>query len=94
MRIVSLLLSLMLLSGCATDGVYNVGKVMYVGGKQVIVANSDLLDEGTLYELRKIDRAASTYDGVRTEVKKTLDAVEDLNGTMTMSDTNSTAGGE
>lgn len=84
----------LLFSGCATDGAYEVAKVAYIGGKQIVVINSDLIDDDTMAELKKIDRVAVTYDGVRTEVKKTIDATEDLKATKTISDTNSTAGGK
>ena len=84
---------LLLFSGCATDGAYSVAKVAYIGGKQIVVINSDLIDDDTMAELKKIDRVAVTYDGVRTEVKKSI-ATEDLNATNIISDTNSTVGGE
>ena len=83
----------LLFSGCATDGAYEVAKVAYIGGKQIVVINSDLIDNDTMAELKKIDRIAITYDGVRTEVKKNI-AMEDLNTTTITSDTNSTAGGK
>ena len=83
----------LLFSGCATDGAYNVAKVAYIGGKQIVVINADLIDADTMNELKKIDRVAVTYDGVRTEVKKNI-AMEDLNATTTTSDTNSTVGGK
>ena len=89
-----LLVSLLFLSGCATDGAYSVAKIAYVGGKQIVVINADLIDADTMAELKKIDRVAITYDGVRTEVKKNIDAMEDLNTTTITSDTNSTAGGK
>lgn len=83
----------LLFSGCATDGAYQVAKVAYIGGKQIVVINSDLIDDDTMAELKKIDRVAVTYDGVRTEVKKNI-ATEDLNATTITSDINSTVGGE
>ena len=89
-----LLLVSLLFSGCATDGAYNVAKIAYVGGKQIVVINADLIDADTMAELKKIDRVAITYDGVRTAVKKNIDATEDWNATTITSDTNSTAGGE
>lgn len=84
----------LLFSGCATDGAYDVAKVAYIGGKQIVVINSALIDTDTLDELKKIDRVAVTYDGVRTEVKKTIDATEDLNATKITLDIKSTVGGE
>ena len=83
----------LLFNGCATDGAYEVAKVAYIGGKQIVVINSDLIDDDTMAELKKIDRVAITYDGVRTEVKKNI-AMEDLNTTTTTSDTNSTVCGK
>ena len=83
----------LLFSGCATDGAYEVAKVAYIGGKQIVVINSDLIDDDTMAELKKIDRVAVTYDGVRTEVKKSI-ATVDLNDAKITSDINSTVGGE
>lgn len=94
MKLSLIVVLLLLFSGCATDGAYEVAKVAYIGGKQIVVINADLIDADTMNELKKIDRVAVTYDGVRTEVKKTVDAMEDLNATKVTSDTNSTAGGE
>ena len=85
---------ILFLGGCATDGAYNVAKIAYVGGKQIVVINADLIDADTMAELKKIDRVAVTYDGVRTEVKKLEDVTEDGNATKVTSDTNSTVGGE
>ena len=93
MRNIILLLLMLSLSGCVTDRAYDVAKVAYIGGKQIVVINSDLIDDDTMAELKKIDRVAVTYDGVRTEVKKNI-ATEDLNATTITSDINSTVGGE
>lgn len=93
MKVMLILLIAVLFSGCATDGAYSVAKIAYVGGKQIVVNNADLIDADTMAELKKIDRVAVTYDGVRTEVKKNI-VMEDLNTTTITSDTNSTAGGK
>ena len=93
MKLMIIVVLSLLFNGCATDGAYEVAKVAYIGGKQIVVINSDLIDDDTMAELKKIDRVAITYDGVRTEVKKNI-AMEDLNTTTITSDTNSTAGGK
>ena len=87
------LLIVAVLSGCATDGAYSVAKVAYIGGKQIVVINADLIDADTMDELKKIDRVAVTYDGVRTEIKKIETATADSKDGKTGSDTNSTVGG-
>lgn len=94
MRGMLIVLIAVFLSGCATDGAYSVAKIAYVGGKQIVVINADLIDADTMAELKKIDRVAVTYDGVRTEVKKLEAVTEDGNATKVTSDTNSTVGGE
>ena len=66
--------ALVLLSGCATDGVYNVGKTVYIGGKAVVIANADLLPQETLDKLDKVDDMATRYDETRTIVKEAADA--------------------
>lgn len=70
MKLIFIVVLSLLLSGCATDGAYQVAKVAYIGGKQIVIINSDLIDQDTLNELKKIDRVAVTYDAVRTDVKK------------------------
>ena len=72
--LVATLVSVALFSGCATNGVYNVGKTIYVGGKAVVVMNADLLDEKTLNTLKKADDYATRYDDARGVVKKSLEA--------------------
>lgn len=94
MKVMLILLIAVLFTGCATDGAYSVAKIAYVGGKQIVAINADLIDADTMAELKKIDRVAVTYDGVRTEVKKLEAVTEDLSATKGTSDTNSTAGGE
>ena len=66
-------------SGCATDGIYNVGKTVYIGGKAVVIQNADLLDEDTLATLKKADEYASRYDEARDTVKKSLETSADTN---------------
>lgn len=95
MRGVLIILLIMLsFTGCATNQAYDIAKVAYIGGKQIVVINSDLIDVDTINELKKMDRVAVTYDGVRTVIKKTITATEDLNETKVALDTNSTVGGE
>ncbi|MDD3463283.1 MAG: hypothetical protein PHW07_06535 [Sulfurospirillaceae bacterium] len=78
MSIKSLLLCLaiMMCSGCAT---YDVGKVVYVGGKAVVKENADLIDTDTMQELKRVDRVATTVDSVRTEVKKSVAGESEAN---------------
>lgn len=60
-----------LLSGCATDGVYNAGKTVYVGGKAVVKVLP--LTEEAKKTLSTVDSVATNYDKSRTIVK---DAIE------------------
>lgn len=83
MRNTILLLLMLSLSGCATDGAYGVAKTIYVGGKEVVIANADLLDETTLEKLEKIDDLACRYDKGREIVKKSMDA-DDTNASCTV----------
>ena len=74
MRKFMYLLVIALFAGCATDGAYNVSKVVYIGGKAVVIANADLLPQETLDKLEKIDDMAKRYDAIRTAVKDVEDA--------------------
>ena len=56
------ILTALIFNGCATDGIYSVGKTIYIGGKAVVIKNADLLDEDTLETLKKADDYASRYD--------------------------------
>lgn len=85
MKIVLIALIAFMFSGCATDGAYNVGKVVYIGGKAVVIANADLLPPDTINKLERFDDMATRYDKARESLKKAMDAVEDTN-------TSSTAG--
>jgi len=76
--IFSVLLGL-LFTGCATDGIYNAGKTIYIAGKKVVVANWDELPEDTKEKLKKIDKAAITYDSARGVIKPAIeDAVKEV----------------
>lgn len=68
-----------LLTGCVTDKAYTVGKTIYIGGKAVVIANSDLLDEETLEKLKSLDDKAVRYDTARTIIKKTVDGASTKN---------------
>ena len=81
-----LILISLLFSGCATDGAYNISKVVYIGGKAVVIANADLLPPETLDKLERFDDMATRYDKARDSIKKAMAAVEDTN-------TSSTVGG-
>ena len=83
MRGIVMCMMVALLCGCATDGAYGVAKTIYVGGKEVVIANADLLDETTLEKLEKIDDLACRYDKGREIVKKSMDA-DDTNASCTV----------
>lgn len=66
------------LTGCATDGLYYTGKTIYIGGKKVVVANRDRLDESTLNKLKAIDEKVVLYDKTRKVIRET-DPKKDVN---------------
>jgi len=79
---------LVLFSGCATDGIYQAGKTIYIAGKKVVIENWDELPEGTKEKLKKIDKTATKYDRARSiikpaieEAKKEVKKSADLNST-------------
>ena len=61
------LVSLMFI-GCATNGLYNVSKTIYVKGKEVVIENYDSLDEDTKRKLEAIDELAIKYDETRDKI--------------------------
>ena len=61
------LVSLMFI-GCATNGLYNVSKTIYVKGKEVVIENYDSLDDDTKRKLEAIDELAIKYDETREKV--------------------------
>lgn len=63
------LVSLMFV-GCATNGIYNVSKTVYIKGKEVVIENYDSLDEDTKRKLEAIDELATKYDETRVEIQK------------------------
>lgn len=65
------------LTGCQTDPYYQAAKSVYIGGKEIVIANADKLDEETLDKLEKLDEYASRYDEGRTIVKDTVDNIKD-----------------
>ena len=73
MKTIAAIIAVMLLSGCATDGVYNVGKTVYIGGKAVVIANADLLPQETLDKLEKVDELATRYDETRSTIKEVVE---------------------
>jgi hypothetical protein len=73
MKYFLILLVLLGLSGCVTDSAYNVSKVVYIGGKAVVIANADLLPQDTLDKLEKVDELATRYDETRTVIKKAIE---------------------
>ena len=60
----------LILTGCATNGLYSVSKTIYVKGKEVVIENYDSLDEDTKRKLEAIDELAIKYDETRLEVHK------------------------
>jgi hypothetical protein len=52
----------LLFAGCFTDKAYQAGKILYIGGKQVVIQNWDELPHDTREKLKKVDTAAQTYD--------------------------------
>lgn len=76
MKVIIIMCVCLLFSGCATDGAYSVAKTVYVGGKAVVIANADLLDEETISKLENVDNYATRYDTARTALKKAMDAVD------------------
>ena len=87
MKKVSMVLIALIFAGCATDGLYEVGKSVYKGGELVVEKNKDLIDDKTLKSLEEIDRFATGYDTIRSEVRKTTDKKKpllvDINSTKT-----------
>lgn len=61
----------MVIAGCSvTDKIYGVGKTIYIGGKEVVIQNADLLDKETLNRLDKLDDAAARYDSARSVIRE------------------------
>lgn len=76
--------ALLVFSGCATDGVYNISKDVYIGGKKVVEKNKDLIGENTMETLGTVDRVAVGYDTIRSEVRHTnKKKYVDINSTKT-----------
>ena len=70
-----MLVAVMLFStGCFTDKAYDAGKKVYPAVKAGVQANSHLLSEGTREKLKTVDKAVTSYDKTRTEVKKALES--------------------
>ena len=58
----------LVLSGCATNGIYSTGKTVYIKGKEVVIENYDSLDEDTKRKLEAIDELAIKYDETRDKI--------------------------
>ena len=69
-KIILLGLASLVFTGCATNGLYNVSKTIYVKGKEVVIENYDSLDDDTKRKLEAIDELAIKYDETRLEVHK------------------------
>lgn len=66
-----IIIAIVLLSGCAQmDGVYNTGKKLYVGGREVVIQNADMLPQETLDKLERIDDYTGRYNSARTVVRE------------------------
>jgi len=61
----------LLLSGCATDGAYNIGKAAYKTGK--VVVKELPLKSSTMSKLGTVDKVATTYDKARGILKEQLE---------------------
>jgi len=64
---------LFLFAGCATDRFYQAGKIIYVAGKQVVVANWEALPKDVQEKLKMMDKIATQYDKARTTLKPALE---------------------
>ena len=69
--IVAMVAVVSMFSGCVTDGIYNVAKAGYKGGK-VVVQNVPI-SKASMAELKIIDKGATTYDKARGVLRKQLD---------------------
>lgn len=56
---------------------YDTTKTIWVKGQEIVVINSDLLDEKTLSQLNKIDEAAKTIDATIKIVDTTVSILTD-----------------
>ena len=86
MKLLALLITALLFSGCATDALYQVGKTVYIGGKKVVIHNWDELSPDVQAKLKAVDKYATKYNEGREIIKEELDASQVDGG--------STAGGE
>lgn len=76
MKSLTLLITILMLSGCATDSLYSVGKTVYVGGKKVVISNWDELSPEAQAKLEAVDKYATKYDEGREIIKEELDALQ------------------
>ena len=67
-KLITSLLLIGFFSGCATNGLYNVSKTVYIKGKEVVIENYDSLDEDTKRKLEAIDELAIKYDETRDKI--------------------------
>ena len=67
-KIILLGLVSLMFTGCATNGLYNVSKTIYIKGKEVVIENYDSLDEDTKRKLEAIDELAIKYDETRDKI--------------------------
>ena len=69
-KVIMICLVSIMFVGCATNGIYNVSKTVYIKGKEVVIENYDSLDEDTKRKLEAIDELATKYDETRVEIQK------------------------
>jgi len=70
-----------LVTGCATDRLYQAGKTIYIAGKQVVIANWDSLPPEVQEKLKRIDQIATQYDKARSVLKPAIEtAKKELEG--------------
>ena len=67
-KLIASLLVLGVFTGCATNGIYNVSKTIYIKGKEVVIENYDSLDDDTKRKLEAIDELAIKYDETRDKI--------------------------
>ena len=67
-KIIMISLVSLMFVGCATNGIYNVSKTVYIKGKEVVIENYDSLDEDTKRKLEAIDELAIKYDKTRDKI--------------------------
>ena len=78
------IVGIFILTGCVTDPVYDKTKTLYIKGKEVVIKNWDAIPPKIQNELKVVDKVATTYDKVRTEIenhfeKKSANCIQEKN---------------